>query len=191
MEATTTLRLAPSQLVEHGERMHRLALVLIGSSLVVGIAAPIVSLYLGILVPVAIVGAVVGASIWRRAHRQQTGLPRVVTFRGRTITEGPDGAPEIVDQPVLGARAFARHLEVIAGTTTPKVSVHQIEVPYDAEERLRLMSRLRSEHGIAVVDKGPYARHLLWAFTVVPTLAIAVVLASRIAMLVLAYALLR
>lgn len=175
-------------MAEHAAWMRRLAALVVVGGTLLAIGAPLVSVYLGLCVPIGIAAWLIGVPMWRRAGEQGDGRPRVVTFRDRGVREVVDGDEEsAVTRPIVGVRAFAEHVEVIAGTIQPKVSLRQIEIPVAPEERADLIQRLHAEQGLAIKEMGSYARHLGWAFTVVPAGLFFLLTSSRVLLLVLAY----
>ncbi len=183
MQATSSFRISPMALAAHRSRMRTLALSLVVISTAVAVGAPLLSTALGVFVPVAIAAWVVAVPMWRRARPDARA--RLVTFEGRTVRE--EGGDDVVGpQPVLHARAFRDHLEVVAGTYTPRPALHQIELPWTPEDRERVLDTLRSEHGLAIAEAGPYGRHLALAFTIVPAVVVAAFVAYRVILLALA-----
>lgn len=182
----TEIRIAADTLAAFHARMRTTAALLVVPTTLAAVIGPMLSLYLGFLIPIAIAAWVIGVPMWRRAtHRM--GEARLVTFEGTCVTEALESkATLVVSQPIVAARAFDTHLELVVGTLTPKISLTEISVPWTPSEKAGLVSRLASEHGIHVIQRGSHGRLLLWAFTVVPIGALALMVATRTVGLILA-----
>lgn len=94
---------------------------------------------LGLTGPLALVGLLVGGSMWRhaRAARGAHGDLQVEIEDGKlSARRPPDAAPYVSAQPILGGQAFLDHVQLTVGTI-PRLQ--QVELPVGADIRDELL----------------------------------------------------
>jgi hypothetical protein len=166
-------------LAAHQRRRRRFAVAMVVTTTLAAVVGPLVTAYLGWLGAVAIGAWVVAVPMWRSASSGR-GAARRIRVEGRRVTESIVGGAElVVSQPIVGARAFDTHLELIVGTLAPSVVLHEVHIPWTPAERGEILRRLSREHEVLVVERGAFVRHLLAAFALAPLVALAYVVAHQ------------
>ena len=154
------LSITEETLRDHQQRHLRTGVLLLVASVVVGITAPLISLWLGFLGPVAIAGAVFGFILVRRARQDSAhrGPLSVVLAGSRVTAQWAGEPPHVVDQPLLSGQSFDDHLQLVAGTVEP-MRLHQLDLPLRAEEREAAVAELRRA-GILVAQRRSILRQI-------------------------------
>lgn len=163
----TELRVEAETLRAHQLRMRRLGRLLTAISVTVAIVAPLVSLYLGLLSLLGVLGVVFGVDMLVRASR---GLRRSEPLHVRiednflTARYGQD-APTLDRRALLAGQSFPDHLQLVVGE--PGVKTDQVELPL-GDARDATVERLRAEHGLTIGDRPAVGVHIARAFALVP-----------------------
>ena len=134
---------------------------------------------LGLTGPLALVGLLVGGSMWRhaRAARGAQGDLEIDIDAERRLSarRPPDAAPYVSAQPILGGQAFLDHVQLTVGTVP---SLQQVELPVGPEVRDGLLRALGGS--VRRVDRS-FARNLVLTLCAVgPGVAVGLLAAKAI-----------
>ena len=152
--------------------MERIGWVLLGASVVGGVAMPLVSVYLGFFSAAALAGVIVAIDVLRRSRRslsEARGLD--VWLEGRQLSAGYAGAERhIVDQTVSGGQAFADHVQLVLGEYTQGNLL-----PVSVEQRAAMTKEL----GMVLPTRPAFAVNLARILTLAPGLVLIAFVALR------------
>jgi hypothetical protein len=179
----STIRVDEERHKGHHRRLRRIGAVMTFACVAIGVAAPLLSVYLSIVSMIQAIGLVFAIDMWLRAGR---GLRRSgglnVGFDGPRVTVWHDGAaPLVVAEPVTSAVAYPDFVMLVAGTDYRRL--HQVELALEPPARDALLRALSSSRVTVRTARFSRVGEILFALTVVPLLVALGYLAYRAVLL--------